>query len=701
MEQTAKSSRKTKVLTLVQEATQELLDSDSDRVSGIHAGLIAEKLQMDRANVARELNSLYRNGQLIKIQGKPTLYLCRSVLARKYPNVFFPSTLAKDGHLKDYIAAAPPVEAPTAPVRTPLPEESLETAVGATHTLKTAIQHAKAAALYPTHNLHILITGNLGVGKGHLVQKIYTYAVSQGNLGENAPLITVNCKEHSANSQLMLNQLFGHTRAAALKSEKAQRGLIERASGGILYLSEVDKLPSAAQDMLITLLEKNTYTRIGEASVTRYANTFIIATSTESPDSPGLAPLRQRFPVRIHVPDLRSWTPRELTELLIQAFRKEASSTGLSFRISRDVFSVFLKAPYPGNLGDLSSVVRTTCALAFQDMATLPHVKTMEIHLRHLPFDFLGSIQEEPKQDARIRALFQDLDLEYFIFTPTSFSSNRYIAAQLLALLHQENEPVRHPEASGSEESSCVPLLIICHGNGIAEAAAAYINDSLGQQIATGLSYPSSVPFRELQGKLLDTVRAIAAPTGVLLAADMEPLTTLHEYVMQETDIPADTVTGFTLSSLLTIAQLTCQERMTLQQLTREALLLMNSTAASPDATFLNRTARELLEPSMTFLNPYKAMDVLSSTLNGILDELDIIPSNEVTIKFIFHGSHMLERLISGDSLKYDGLKTFVNQHSHLIALLEQHMSYVGEIFGVSIPINELAYLAEIILPYL
>ena len=246
-----------------------------------------------------------------------------------------------------------------------------------------------------------------------------------------------------------------------------------------------------------------------------------------------------------------------------------------------------------------------------------------------------------------------------------------------------------------------MPLLIICHGNGIAEAAAAYINDSLGQQIATGLSYPSSVPFRELQEKLLDTARAIAAPTGVLLAADMEPLTTLHEYVMQETDIPADTVTGFTLSSLLAIAQLTCQERMTLQQLTCEALLLMNSTATSPDATFLNRTARELLEPSMTFLNPYKAMDVLSSTLNGILDELDIIPSNEVTIKFIFHGSHMLERLISGDSLKYDGLKTFVNQHSHLIALLEQHMSYVGEIFGVSIPINELAYLAEIILPYL
>lgn len=697
MEQAAKSSRKAKILTLVHETTQELLDSGSEQITGIHAGMIAEKLQMDRANVARELNNLYRSGQLIKIQGKPTLYLCRSALSRRYPTVFFPSTLTKDEHLTDYIVTSAPAES-SVPDHSQLLDESLETAIGASHTLKMAIQHAKAAALYPTHNLHILITGNIGVGKGHLVQKIYNYAVSKGNLEENAPLVTVNCKEHSANPQLMLNQIFGHTRDAALKSEKAQRGLIERAAGGILYLSEVDKLPSVAQDMLITLLEKNTYTRIGEASVTRYANVFIIATSTERPDSLGLAALRQRFPVRIHVPDLRFWTPKELTELLILTFQKEAASTGLSFRISRDVFSVFLRAPYPGNLGDLSSVVRTTCALAFQDMVSLPHAKTMEIHLRHLPFDFLGEIQEDPGQEIQLRALFQELDLEYFIFTPTFFSSNRYIAAQLLALLRQEKEPI-YQEASDSV--SFVPLLIICHGNGIAEATADYINLSLGQQIATGLSYPSSVPFRELQKKLLETVHSLDSSNGVLLAADMEPLTTLHEYVTQETNIPAETITGFTLSSLLTIAQLSCQEWMTLQQLTREFLLLLSSTASSPDATFLNRTVRELLEPSMTFLNPYKAMDILSSTLNGILDELDIIPSNEVTIKFIFHGSHMLERLISGDSLKYEGLKTFVNQHNRLIMLLEKHMSYVGEIFGVSIPINELAYLAEIILPYL
>ena len=60
----------------------------------------------------------------------------------------------------------------------------------------------------------------------------------------------------------------------------------------------------------------------------------------------------------------------------------------------------------------------------------------------------------------------------------------------------------------------------------------------------------------------------------------------------------------------------------------------------------------------------------------------------------------MLERLIRGESLKYDGLKAFINANSTLMAKLEMHMQYPAELFGVSIPANELAYIAEILLPY-
>ena len=379
MSQADRMNRQARVLAAVQENTQTVLNSSSNELPGIHAGTIAEALHMDRANVARELNNLYRNGQLIKIQGKPTLYICRSILSKEYPKVFFPSTLPKGGQLLDYVSAS---TQPQAPVQEQKLEttSSLETMAGANKTLKSAILHVKAAVMYPSHDLHVLITGSIGVGKNILAREMYTYAVSNKGFAADAPFITINCREQSVSPQLFMNQIFGCTRDASLKEEKAQKGLIERASGGILCLIAIECLPVTVQDALITLLEKNTYTRMGEASVVRYSSAMIIATSTEKPDSAALADLRQRFSVRIHIPDLSSWSLREIAELLIQAFQKEAASTSLSFQVPRETFAMLLRASYPGNLGDLFSVVRMTCAMAVQEFfSTSPRPKTIEI----------------------------------------------------------------------------------------------------------------------------------------------------------------------------------------------------------------------------------------------------------------------------------------------------------------------------------
>ena len=345
-------------------------NSSSNELPGIHAGTIAETLRMDRANVARELNNLYRSGQLIKIQGKPTLYICRSILSKEYPKVFFPSTLPKGGQLLDYVSAS--------------------TQPGANKTLKSAILHAKAAVMYPSHDLHVLITGNIGVGKNTLAREMYPYAVNHRGFAGDAPFITINCREQNVSPQLLMNQIFGCTRDAALKEEKAQKGLIERAAGGILCLNAIECLPVTVQDALITLLEKNTYTRMGEASVVRYSSAMIIATSTEKPDAAVLADLSQRFSVRIHIPDLRSWSLREIAELLIQAFQKEASSTSLSFQVPRETFSMLLRASYPGNLGDLISVVRMTCAMAVQEFFF--HIAPAKDHRALAPAPSAGAL---------------------------------------------------------------------------------------------------------------------------------------------------------------------------------------------------------------------------------------------------------------------------------------------------------------------
>lgn len=820
MSQTSRISRQDRVLAVVQENTQQALASADDTDLGIHAGTISQILDMDRSNVARELNSLYKSGQLIKLQGKPTLYICRSALSQRYPNVFFPSTLPKGSRLESYLTAQP---ATPAEVPDPSQATALETQVGVYLTLRSAILRAKAAVTYPTHDLHTLITGNVGVGKSIFAHAMYSHAVSKGSLSADAPFVVVNCQEHKISPQLLLNQLFGCARGAA-QGDKSRRGLIERAAGGILCLNGIDDLSPMVQDALVTLLEKNSYTRVGDPSVTRYSNAMIIAISTQDPDSTSMTALSQRFPVQIRIPDLNEWSLRELTEILIETFQKEAASTGLSFRISRDAFSVFLKASYPGNLGELSSIVRTTCALVFLDFnSASPKPKVMEITLRHLPPEFLGSILEDGSKDLQIRQLLQELELEYLSFYPNGFSTNRYSSRGFLDLLHQEPEDTAQAasappqflqtiedltgnyfesqvipkrmqlsvlqnqfpeEISGTvrrcladfpafsriiddssslfrlvsciydgiqgslprlenqrvllvrlknvcpSESACcqelcnalggvfsdsdqvyvtmclrllhlasssgaLPILAVLHGQGIAESMADYVNDAVDANVVTAISFRPGMSMDALLDNVTATAKRISQGRGILLAVDMDPLTDLHDYLTKRTGIPARTISGVNLPLLLDLAKTVLHEGNNLLD------VAVQPTTATSENSFLNRTLREVLAPSLTFLNPDKAIEALESALSAITQELGIAQSRELSVKFIFHCTHMLERLIRGESLRYDGLKVFVNRYSRFMDALEKHMQHPAEIFGVTIPAGELAYIAEILLPYL
>ena len=695
MTSTKHINRKERILAAVQENTRVLIDQTRDEDSWVHAEMIAQQLGMDRANVARELNTLYRDGQLIKIQGKPTLYICRSVLMSRFPNVFFPSTLPKGSRLQDYTESA----------EKPVPggaeeQTTLETQIGVNGTLRTVVLRAKAAVMYPNHGLHTLITGSVGVGKMVFAHLMHQHAISKGKLASDAPFITVNC-EHSSDPYTLLNELFGYSRSAAPNGDKSRRGLVERAAGGILCLVGIEKLPPPVHDALLTLLEKNTYTRAGESSVIRYANTMVIGISTIAPDEAPLSTLQQRFAVQLRIPDLREWTLYERAEILIQTFQKEAASTGLSFRLNRDAFAAFLSAPYHRNLGDLISAVRTTCAVVYLDFASVePRPKLMEISLHHLLPEFMQEVHDDPQKKLQIQNLFSELLLEYFNFTPEGFSSNRFTQAQLLGLLHREPDSSAPYDASPAAGKS-VPILAVFHGRNIAEDMAEYVNTALGQPLVTGLNYAPGDDLEELLQRAAATAHQMDHGTGVLIAVDMEPLQNLHESITRITGTQAETIVNVGLPQLLEIGSYALREDTTLATLTAEAMTIVDGAPVRTENSFLSRIVNEILAPSLTFLNPKKATEILSTALNGLLEELGITSSNDITVKFIFHCSHMLERLIRNDSLKYEGLKSFVNRNSDLMFKLEKHMRYPAEVFGVSISANEMAYIAEILLPYL
>ena len=821
-----RTNRQNRILDIVRQNTISMLEMPSDDRQWIHASAVSEILNLDRANVARELNNLYRDGDLIKLQGKPTLYICREALAQQFPGVFFPSTLPKGSRLEDYSVS----QVTEHPRSAPQTLTELECQVGADASMKSAVLYAKAAVMYPGHGLHTLITGSVGVGKSQLAMKMYNHAISKGALPPDAPFIVVNCRDHTSSPRLLLNQLFGFSRDAAPKGEKSRRGLIDRAAGGILCLNGIERLPADVQDVLITLLEKNTYTRVGEPSIIRKANVMVIALSTESAQSPNLQSMNQRFPVHIPIPDLRDRTTRELAEILMDTFQAESVATDLSFRISKEVFSCFLKASYPSNLGELNSAVRTSCSLVYLEYAASnPQPRTMEIGFRHLPADMLQAIREDVRKDQEVRELLDNNDFSYILFTPVGFSTDRYTKDQLLDIIHgsrkggagSATQPVslvislehllyvlkknRHtlteyPKAvldsipsvlmdmikaalGNSSEFACIakspkalyqlssflqdcihglvepmpnarrtieslqflcaqemevigviqqqllehslpplsdtgiccltahlnharqlhnkhniPILLVCHGRDVATNLADYVNQSIGTALVYGLCYQDGITLEELVQQSEELAQRIDRGNGILLMSDMSPLTELHDAIYRSTGIPCESISGVNLPMLLSVTHRIIHENVSLRELITDAQAI---TAPHREPSFQDRIRNEILSSALSFLDPQKAMDVLSVTLTTILQELHLAWSTEIATKFIIHCSHMLERLILGEPLAYDRLKFFVNQHGALVNELERQMRYPAEVFGVFIPASELAYVAEIFLPYL
>ncbi|MFC7439869.1 sigma 54-interacting transcriptional regulator [Laceyella putida] len=294
----------------------------TDWPEGTTAGQLAEQLGLDRSTVSRYLNQLVKQGQADKIAGRPVLY-----------------RLNKQDN--------------------PYPFQSAHAE------MTDLLREALAALLYPPHGLPILLTGETGVGKTHLAQKLVQLATNEGHLPPGTPFITFNCAEYAQNPELLLAQLFGVKKGAYTGAEENKPGLVERADQGILFLDEIHRLPPSGQEMLFTLIDQGSFRRLGETHAERQVNIRLIGATTETPDVALLPTLKRRFSVRLVIPPLRERSPREREQLLATFLKEEESQMGLPLTMTDECRSRFLAYDCPGNIGQLKSDIQIACARAF------------------------------------------------------------------------------------------------------------------------------------------------------------------------------------------------------------------------------------------------------------------------------------------------------------------------------------------------
>jgi len=296
---------------------------------GFAATEIAEKANISRSNASRYLNELYLDNKIIKENGRPVIYKIKK---------------EQKTNIKDF---------------------SFDNLIGAKGSLKTLIQQAKAAVLYPPNGLHTLLLGETGVGKSMFAQLMYYFALEENILNENSPFITFNCADYADNPQLLIGQLFGIKKGAYTGADRETIGIFKKADGGMVFLDEIHRLPPQGQEMLFTFIDNGYFRKLGEADKKTEGEVKIISATTESPDSFLLKTFQRRIPMVINLPSLNERSLEERYLLIEEFIKNESIRINKEILLYKNALKSFLLYDCPNNIGQLKSDIQLACAKAF------------------------------------------------------------------------------------------------------------------------------------------------------------------------------------------------------------------------------------------------------------------------------------------------------------------------------------------------
>ena len=344
---------------------------------GIDTKTLASLVNMSRSNLSHELNELCKEGKLCKSTGRPVLFYLDN---------------KKKNKIKSQLDL--------------LAENNIS--------LKSSIEQAKAAILYPPKGMNCLILGNTGVGKSMFASLMHNYAVTMNVKPKDSPFIVFNCADYSNNPQLLTSQLFGVKKGAYTGAEADKTGLIEQADGGILFLDEVHRLPPEGQEALFVFLDTGKFRRVGDSEL-RKSDVLIISATTENPDSALLNTFRRRIPIVINIPSLKDRTFEERLYLIKSFFKYESIRLSKDIYVSLNSLRALISYDCPNNIGQLKSDVQMLCAKAYSEFLT--NVRgDVRIHSGNLPPYIKEGLYKEKEHRALWNNLMSD-EIEFFRFS--------------------------------------------------------------------------------------------------------------------------------------------------------------------------------------------------------------------------------------------------------------------------------------------
>ncbi len=223
-----------------------------------------------------------------------------------------------------------------------------------------AMKSIKATALkVAASDAGIVVWGETGTGKELLVQSIHSASPRR-----RGPFVPQNS---AALPESLLEGLVFGTVRGGFTGSLDRPGLLELASGGSLYLDEVDSMPLGLQAKLLRVIQDKRVRRLGDSRERPVDVRIIASTESKPADAVSRGLLRPDLyyrlsVVEIGIPPLRE--RRADIPLLCDYFLTKYAGSPGTWLVSPQVMASFLSYEWPGNVRELEHAIQGSLALA-------------------------------------------------------------------------------------------------------------------------------------------------------------------------------------------------------------------------------------------------------------------------------------------------------------------------------------------------
>jgi transcriptional regulator with PAS, ATPase and Fis domain len=241
-----------------------------------------------------------------------------------------------------------------------------------------------------------LLEGETGTGK-----EWFARAIHNGGPRALREFVVLNCA--AMPDTLMAAELFGFDSGESNGAKrKVAPGKVQRADGGTLFLDEIGEMPAALQGRLLSVLQDRAVAAPNGVPV-NVDLAVICATHHRMADLVRSGAVREDLYYRLNgltlqLPPLRN--RKDIVELAQALVARECGGSR-RVELSGEVLQIFLRHPWPGNVRQLSFVVRTTLAMVDDGDC---------VEARHLPEDFLAQLEQGTQPSAAYAGSTESLE---------------------------------------------------------------------------------------------------------------------------------------------------------------------------------------------------------------------------------------------------------------------------------------------------